>query len=120
VNISTKSAAIGEWQRDRGTTRLASSGDRRGKNPAASALRAIGPQSGDLTMDFTSNNELKSAERGEAPMVGTRTLSEIEARINIIQDNIRQLIEQAAAASGLNLKPWFQIGSLNKRKNWSD
>ena len=33
-------------------------------------------------------------------MVGTRTLSEIEARINIIQDNIRQLIEQAAAASG--------------------
>ncbi|WP_439925311.1 hypothetical protein [Nitrobacter sp. JJSN] len=33
-------------------------------------------------------------------MAGTRTLSEIEARIGIIQDNIRQLIEQAAATSG--------------------
>lgn len=33
-------------------------------------------------------------------MAGTRTLSEIEARIDIIRDNIRQLIEQAAAASG--------------------
>jgi uncharacterized protein (DUF1778 family) len=33
-------------------------------------------------------------------MAGIRTLSEIEARISIIQDNIRQLIEQAAAASG--------------------
>ena len=33
-------------------------------------------------------------------MVGTRTLTEIEARIDIIRDNIRQLIEQAAATSG--------------------
>jgi hypothetical protein len=33
-------------------------------------------------------------------MAGIRTLSEIEARIGIIQDNIRQLIEQAAAVSG--------------------
>ena len=33
-------------------------------------------------------------------MAGTRTLSEIEARIGIIQDNIRQLIEQATATSG--------------------
>ena len=33
-------------------------------------------------------------------MAGIRTLSEIEARIGIIQDNIRQLIEQAAATSG--------------------
>jgi uncharacterized small protein (DUF1192 family) len=33
-------------------------------------------------------------------MAGTRTLSEIEARIGVIQDNIRQLIEQAAATSG--------------------
>lgn len=33
-------------------------------------------------------------------MVGTRTLSEIEARIGVIRDNIRQLIEQAAATSG--------------------
>jgi uncharacterized small protein (DUF1192 family) len=32
-------------------------------------------------------------------MAGIRTLSEIEARIGIIQDNIRQLIEQAAAVS---------------------
>jgi hypothetical protein len=30
-------------------------------------------------------------------MAGTRTLSEIEARIGIIQDNIQRLIEQAAA-----------------------
>lgn len=37
---------------------------------------------------------------GEMPMAGTRTLSEIEARIGIIQDNIRQLIEQATATSG--------------------
>ena len=33
-------------------------------------------------------------------MVGTRTLTEIGARIDIIRDNIRQLIEQAAATSG--------------------
>ena len=33
-------------------------------------------------------------------MAGIRTLSEIEARISIIQDNIRQLIEQAIATSG--------------------
>jgi uncharacterized small protein (DUF1192 family) len=33
-------------------------------------------------------------------MAGIRTLSEIKARIGIIQDNIRQLIEQAAATSG--------------------
>ena len=33
-------------------------------------------------------------------MAGTRTLSEIETRIGIIRDNIRQLIEQAAATSG--------------------
>jgi uncharacterized small protein (DUF1192 family) len=33
-------------------------------------------------------------------MAGTRTLSEIEARIGIIQDNLRQLIEQATATSG--------------------
>ncbi len=33
-------------------------------------------------------------------MAGTRTLSEIDARIGIIQDNIRQLIEQATATSG--------------------
>ena len=34
-------------------------------------------------------------------MAGMRTLSAIEARIGIIiQDNIRQLIEQAAAVSG--------------------
>jgi hypothetical protein len=31
-------------------------------------------------------------------MAGTRTLSEIEARIGIIQDNIQRLIEQAAAS----------------------
>ncbi len=37
---------------------------------------------------------------GEVPMAGTRTLSEIDARIGIIQDNIRQLIEQATATSG--------------------
>ena len=44
-------------------------------------------------------------------MAGIRTLS--EARIGIIQDNIRQLIEQAAAVSGLKTKPLCQIGSLN-------
>ena len=33
-------------------------------------------------------------------MAGTRNFSEIEARIDIIRDNIRQLIEQATAASG--------------------
>ena len=33
-------------------------------------------------------------------MAGMRTCSAIEARIGIIQDNIRQLIEQAAAVSG--------------------
>jgi hypothetical protein len=33
-------------------------------------------------------------------MAGIRTLSEIEARIRIVEDNIRQLIEQAAATSG--------------------
>ena len=33
-------------------------------------------------------------------MVGTRTFTEIGARIDIIRDNIRQLIEQAAATSG--------------------
>jgi hypothetical protein len=37
---------------------------------------------------------------GEAPVAGIRTLSEIEARIRIVEDNIRQLIEQAAATSG--------------------
>ena len=50
-------------------------------------------------------------------MAGIRTLSEIEARISIIQDNIRQLIEQAARRQGLKTKPWCQIGLLNKRKN---
>jgi hypothetical protein len=33
-------------------------------------------------------------------MARIRTLSEIEARIRIVEDNIRQLIEQAAATSG--------------------
>ncbi|MEH6952571.1 hypothetical protein V4R08_14780 [Nitrobacter sp. NHB1] len=33
-------------------------------------------------------------------MAGTHVLSEIEARMGIIRDNIRQLIEQAAATSG--------------------
>jgi len=33
-------------------------------------------------------------------MAGTHALSEIEARMGIIRDNIRQLIEQAAATSG--------------------
>ncbi len=33
-------------------------------------------------------------------MAGTRTFSEIDARIGIIRDNIRQLIEQATATSG--------------------
>lgn len=36
-------------------------------------------------------------------MARTHTLSEIEARMSIIRENIRQLIEQAAAASGAEI-----------------
>lgn len=36
-------------------------------------------------------------------MARTHILSEIEARMSIIRDNIRQLIEQAAAASGAEI-----------------
>jgi hypothetical protein len=41
-----------------------------------------------------------SGSCGETRMARTQTLADIEARIGIARDNIRQLIEQAAATSG--------------------
>ena len=50
------------------------------------------------------------------------SLSELEQRIAIIRDNIRQLVEQAAAFSAPRMKLATRTGSRNKPKSlngWS-
>ena len=45
------------------------------------------------------------------------SLSELEQRIAIIRDNIRQLVEQAAAFSAPRMKLETRTGSRNKPKS---
>jgi uncharacterized small protein (DUF1192 family) len=45
------------------------------------------------------------------------SLAELNDRIRILEDNIRQLIEQAAAASGTNLAS--PTASASRMKSWS-